>query len=237
LYDSTADWSNWRRGTDFYEEGELLWLDVDSTLRMVTNDKKSIDDFCKIFHGGDTVKAELKTYTFEDVVATLNQVAPYDWAGFLRARLDGVATKTPEEALTNSGWRLEYDDQPNLMEEIEEGGRGADLTFSLGLTIGGDGSVVDVIHDGPAYKAGIGPGMKIVAVNGAQYSPDGIHDAIDGAKNGTEPITMITSNGARFETRTIDYHGGIKYPHIVRDETYPDYLNEIYHGRTVKTDN
>src|ERR1700678_2599807 len=133
LYDATADWSNWRRGTDFYEEGELLWLDVDSTLRMITNDKKSIDDFCKIFHGGDTGKPELKTYTFEDVVATLNQVAPYDWTGFLRARLDGVATKTPEEALTNSGWRLEYNDQPNTMEEIEEGGRGADLTFSIGL--------------------------------------------------------------------------------------------------------
>src|SRR5580658_7682501 len=218
LYDSTADWANWRRGTDFYEEGELLWLDVDSTLRMITNDKKSIDDFCKIFHGGDTGKGELKTYTFEDVVATLNQVAPYDWTGFLRARLDGVATKTPEEALTNSGWRLEYNDQPNTMEEIEEGGRGADLTFSIGLMIGGDGSVVDVIHDGPAYKAGIGPGMKIVAVNGAQYSADGIHEAIDSAKTGTEPITIITSNGARFETRTIDYHGGVRYPHIVRDE-------------------
>src|SRR5580658_9612968 len=115
LYDSTADWANWRRGTDFYEEGELLWLDVDSTLRMITNDKKSIDDFCKIFHGGDTGKGELKTYTFEDVVATLNQVAPYDWTGFLRARLDGVATKTPEEALTNSGWRLAYDESPSGM--------------------------------------------------------------------------------------------------------------------------
>jgi predicted metalloprotease with PDZ domain len=237
LYDATPDWSNWRRGTDFYEEGELLWLDVDSTLRMITNDKKSIDDFCKIFHGGDTGKPELKTYTFEDVVATLNQVAPYDWTGFLRARLDGVATKTPEEALTNSGWRLEYNDQPNTMEEIEEGGRGADLTFSMGLMIGGDGSVVDVIHDGPAYKAGIGPGMKIVAVNGAQYSADGIHEAIDSAKTGTEPITIITSNGARFETRTIDYHGGVRYPHIVRDESHPDYLSEIYRGKTVKADN
>jgi predicted metalloprotease with PDZ domain len=236
LYDSTADWANWRRGTDFYEEGELLWLDVDSTLRMITNDKKSIDDFCKIFHGGDTGKPELKTYNFEDVVAALNQVAPYDWTGFLRARLDGVATKTPEESLTNSGWRLEYDDQPNLMQEIEEGGRGAYL-ISIGLLIASDGSVVDVTHDGPAYKAGIGPGMKIVAVNGAQYSADGIREAIESAKNGTEPITIITSNGARFETRSIDYHGGEKYPHIVRDESHPDYLSEIYRGKTVQAAN
>ena len=127
LYDATADWSNWRRGTDFYDEGELLWLDVDSTIRIITNDKKSIDDFCKAFHGGEPGKFELKTYTFEDVVSALNQVAPNDWAAFLRARLDGVSTKTPEEALQNSGWRLEYNEQPNTMQEIEEGGRGADL--------------------------------------------------------------------------------------------------------------
>src|SRR5580692_3047446 len=157
LYDATNDWSNWRRGTDFYEEGELLWLDVDETLRAITKDKKSIEDFCKVFHGGAGGQPELKTYTFEDVVATLNSVAPYDWAGFLRARLDGVATKTPNEAVTNSGWRLEYNEQPNAMQEVEEGGgRGADLTFSLGLTIGSDGTVADVIHGGPAYNAGIG---------------------------------------------------------------------------------
>src|SRR5580698_5092841 len=236
LYDATNDWSNWRRGTDFYEEGELLWMDVDETLRTITKDKKSIDDFCKVFHGGPGGQPELKTYTFDDVAATLNSVAPYDWAGFLRARLDGVATKTPQEALTNSGWRLEYDDQPNLMQEIEEGGRGAYL-ISIGLLIASDGSVVDVTHDGPAYKAGIGPGMKIVAVNGAQYSADGIREAIESAKNGTEPITIITSNGARFETRSIDYHGGEKYPHIVRDESHPDYLSEIYHGKTVQAAN
>jgi predicted metalloprotease with PDZ domain len=238
LYDATNDWSNWRRGTDFYEEGQLLWLDVDSTIRMITNDQKSIDDFCKIFHGGDSGKPELKTYTFEDVVATLNQVAPYNWAGFLRERLDGVATKTPEESITKSGWKLVYNDEPNTMQEIEEGGRGADLTFSLGLTIGGDATVADVIHDGLAYKAGIGPGMKIVAVNGAQYSADGIHDAIEAAaKEGAGPIQIITSNGARYETRSIDYHGGLRYPHIVRDESHPDYLSEIYRGRTPKTDN
>jgi predicted metalloprotease with PDZ domain len=235
LYDATNDWSNWRRGTDFYEEGELLWLDVDGTLRMITNDKKSIDDFCKIFHGGDGGSPALKTYTFEDVVATLNQVAPYDWAGFLRERLNGLATKTPEEALSKNGWQLVYNEEPNTMEEIEEGGRGADLTFSLGLTIAGDGTVADVIHDGPAYKAGIGPGMKIVAVNGAQYSADGLHDALDAAKAGSESIQIITSNGARYETRSVDYHGGVRYPHIVRDESHPDYLGEIYHGQNSKS--
>ncbi len=121
LYDATNDWSNWRRGTDFYEEGELLWLDVDETLRTITKDKKSIDDFCRIFHGGASGQPELKTYTFEDVVATLNSVAPYDWAGFLRARLDGVATKTPNEAVEKSGWKLVYNEQPNEVLEIARG--------------------------------------------------------------------------------------------------------------------
>jgi predicted metalloprotease with PDZ domain len=230
LYDASNDWSNWRRGTDFYDEGELLWLDVDSTIRGLTNDKKSIDDFCKVFHGGASGAPVLKPYNFDEVVATLNGVAPYDWAGFLRARLDGVSTKTPIESLQNSGWKLVYDENPNEMEEIEEGGRAADLTFTLGLVIGGDGSAADVVHDGLAYKAGIGPGMKIVAVNGAQYSADVIHDAISGAKTSAAPIQLLIANGAQYQTVSIPYHDGLRYPHIVRDETHPDYLSEIFHA-------
>ena len=232
LYDATSDWSNWRRGTDFYEEGELLWMDVDETLRTITKDKKSIDDFCKIFHGGGNGQAELKTYTFEDVVATLNSVAPYDWAGFLRARLDGVATKTPNEAVEKSGWKLVYNEQPNTVLEIqEELARHASFSLTAGFTASDEGTVGDVIHGGPAYNAGIGPGMKIVAVNGAQFSPDAMRDAITAAKNTTAPIQLIVANGAQFRTFAVDYHGGLRYPHIVRDESRPDYLGEITHPR------
>ena len=167
----------------------------------LTNDKKSINDFCRIFHGGPGGEPELKTYTFEDVVAALNSVAPYDWAGFLRARLDGVATKTPSEAIENSGWKLVYNDQPNEMLAMEEAlARRADFDFSVGFTASDEGVVGDVIHGGPAYNAGIGPGMKIVAVNGAQYSPDGMRGAIDAAKVATEPIQLIVANGAQFRT-------------------------------------
>ena len=230
LYDATNDWSNWRRGTDFYDEGELLWLDVDSTIRALTNDRKSIDDFCKVFHGGASGAPLLKPYNFEEVVATLNGVAPYDWAGFLRARLDGLSTKTPVESLEKSGWKLVYDEQPNQMEEVEEGGRAVDLTFTLGLVIAGDGSAADVTHEGLAYKAGIGPGMKIVAVNGAQYSADVIHDAISGAKSSAAPIELLIANGAQYQTVSIPYHDGLRYPHIIRDESHPDYLSEIFHA-------
>jgi predicted metalloprotease with PDZ domain len=228
LYDATNDWSNWRRGTDFYEEGELLWLDVDETLRAITQDQKSIEDFCRIFHGGASGPPDLKTYTFEDVVATLNSVAPYDWAVFLRTRLDGVATKTPNEAVEKSGWKLVYNEQPNEVVAIAEAlARRADFSLSLGFSASDEGLVGDVIHGGPAYHAGIGPGMKIVAVNGAQYSPEAMRGAIDAAKSATEPIQLIVANGAQFRTFSVDYHGGLRYPHIEREEGRPDYLGEI----------
>jgi predicted metalloprotease with PDZ domain len=222
LYNASGDWSNWRRGTDFYEEGELLSL---------TKDKKSINDFCKIFHGGPGGEPALKTYTFEDVVATLNGLAPYDWAGFLRSRLDGVSSKTPEEAATHSGWKLVYNDQPNEVLAVEEAlARRADFSFTVGMSVSDDGTVGDVTHDGPAYKAGIGPGMKIVAVNGAQYTPDALRAAIAAGKSETAPIQLIVANGAQFSTTPMDYHGGLHYPHIERDTARPDYLSEIIHA-------
>lgn len=233
LYNFTSDWANWRRGTDFYEEGELLWLDVDTTLRSLTKDKKSINDFCKIFHGGQGGQPELKTYDFEDVVATLNGLVAYDWTGFLRSRLDGLATKTPEEAVTNSGWKLIYSEQPNdtllLTEELT---RRTDFSWTVGMVASEEGSIIDVIHDGPAYNAGIGPGMKIVAVNGAQYGPDVLREAINTAKTATQPIQLIVSNGAQFQVVRVDYHGGLQYPHVVRDASRPDYLGEISHPMT-----
>ncbi|MGD0957807.1 MAG: M61 family peptidase [Candidatus Acidiferrales bacterium] len=230
LYNADADWQNWRRSVDFYEEGELLWLDVDATLRRLTNDQKSMNDFCRIFYGGPGGEPALKTYTFDDIVATLNGLAPYDWAGFLHTRLDSTAPDTPSEAVENSGWKLVYNDQPNEIEENRDAIRKhVTLTFSLGLTVLEDGSVLDVFYGGPSYKAGIGPGMKITAVNGQQYSPETLKDAIDAAKAATAPIRLIVANGSEVETHLVDYHGGLCYPHIERDASRPDYLGEIFH--------
>lgn len=230
LYDSTPDWANWRRSTDFYQEGELLWLDVDTTLRKLTNDQKSINDFCRIFHGGPGGEPALKTYTFEDVVATLNGLAPYDWSKFLRTRLDQTSTKTPIEALENSGWKLIYGEQPNEMQaNSEETSKTLSLSLSIGVSVSDDGTIVDVIHGGPSYAAGLGPGMKIAAVNGRQYSPVILREAISSAKGATDPIQLMVANGAHFQSYSVDYHGGVVYPHIVRDESRPDYLGEILH--------
>ncbi|HUJ33387.1 MAG TPA: hypothetical protein VLY23_19045 [Candidatus Acidoferrum sp.] len=228
LYDAGSEWSNWRRGTDFYEEGELLWLDVDGTIRRLTNDQKSMNDFCKAFYSGADGQPALKTYTFEDVVAALSAIAPYDWSGFLRTHLDSLAPNTPISAIDNSGWKLVYNEEPNTMESNEEiVMRGMDLSFSIGLMLREDGGVADVIHGGPAYNAGIGPGMKVVAVEGQQFSPEALRNAVDGAKGTATPIHLLVANGAQYQTYAIDYHGGLQYPHLERDNSRPDYLSEI----------
>ena len=229
LYNADADWRNWRRDVDFYEEGELLWLDVDTTLRRLSNDQKSMNDFCRIFYGGPGGEPALKTYTFDDIVATLNGLAPYDWAGFLRTRLDSTAPDTPSEAVENSGWKIVYSDEPNEIQETRDIVRKrSTLTFSLGLWLLEDGLVADVTYGGPSYKAGMAPGMKITAVNGQQYSPEMLKDAIDAAKTTKEPIRLIVANGSEVETHLVDYHGGLRYPHIERDTSRPDYLGEIF---------
>jgi predicted metalloprotease with PDZ domain len=230
LYNADAEWANWRRSTDFYEEGELLWLDVDATLRRLTKDKKSLNDFCRAFHGGPGGKPELKTYTFDDIVATLNSLAPYDWNGFLRTRLDSPAPSTPLEAIENSGWKLVYNDNPNEIESVRETVRKTiDLTQSIGLLLGQDGRIYDVIYDGPSYQAGMGPGMKITAVNGSVYSPTILKEAIEAAQATAAPIRLIAANGTEVQTYSVDYHDGIHYPHLERDGSRPNYLEEIFH--------
>lgn len=230
LYDADLEWSDWRRSTDFYEESELLWLDVDTTLRGLTGDRKSLDDFCRIFFGGPGGEPVLKPYTFDDIVATLNSLAPYDWTGFLRARLDSFAPNTPVEAVESSGWKIVYNENPNAIQDaIDSVKKRVDLTSSIGLNLYEDGTVADVIHDGPAYHAGVGPGMKIIAVNSRQYSADELKDAIARAKSRTAPIELLIANGKQHQIYSVDYHGGLRYPHLERDPSRKDLLSEINH--------
>ncbi len=230
LYDADLDWSNWRRGTDFYQEGELLWLDVDTQLRRLSGDKKSMNDFCRLFYGGPSGKPLLKTYTFEDITAALQSLVPYDWAGFLRQRLDSVSPPTPTEAIENSGWKIFYSDQSNENQDVTDAVHGrVNLTFSVGLLLQDDGTVIDVIHGGPAYAAGIGPGMKITAVNEELFTPAALKEAITAAHSSSAPIKLLVLNGTQYQTREVSYHGGLRYPHLQRDTSRPDYLSEIFH--------
>jgi len=221
-----------RRGLDYYEEDVLNWLRVDTIIRQQTKGTKSMDDFCHLFHGGQNGPPEVKTYTFDDVVNTLNQVAAYDWRSFWTERLSNHASGAPLDGITESGWKLVYDENPSEYfkawehdrEEIKE-------SYSIGLLLKDDGQVVDAIDGMPAANAGIGTGMKIVAVNGRHFTADVLHDALKAGKKNSEPLLLLIENTEYFKTYKLDYHGGEQYPHLVRDESKPDVLSEIIKAR------
>jgi len=233
LYDARGDYAGYRRGVDFYEEGALLWLDVDVTIRQLSKGSKSLDDFCRSFHGGPSGAPALKPYTFEDVVAGLNAVQPYDWATFLHARVDSIEPHPPLGGLENGGWKLAYDSsRSELWNSFENDRKGADLRYSIGLSVKDDGTVTDVTMGGPAQKAGIAPAVKLIAVNNRQFNETVLREAIQHAASSPEPIALLTRSGEYFSVHTVDYHGGEKYPHLVRDESKPDLLSQI--GRSAR---
>ncbi|MBZ5523900.1 MAG: M61 family peptidase [Acidobacteriia bacterium] len=227
-FSSSAQWSDWRRGADYYPEGFLIWLEIDTMIRQQTKGQKSLNDFCRKFFGGSDTPAMIFPYAFDDVVKALNEVAPYDWAKMLRERLDSKAPHAPLGGIENGGWKLVYTAQKNTtMEAREKTGDSLDLSFSLGLTVTKDGTIVDVIHGSPAYAAGLGPGMKLVAVNTRKYSKDVIRAALQAAVNGKQPIALLAENSGFFNTYPVDYHGGEQYPHLARTDGKPDLLGDI----------
>jgi predicted metalloprotease with PDZ domain len=228
LYFSRHAWYSWRRGVDFYDEDVLNWMWVDVIIRQQTNDKKTLDDFCKLFHGAPGGAPAVKTYTFDDVVNTLNQVAPYDWRCFLTERLTNHGPGAPLGGLEGSGWRLVYDETPsNFFRDEEKDAGQVSETFTVGLRLREDGGVIDTVEGMVAAKAGIGPGMKVVAVNGRRFSPEVLHAAIKAAKSSSDPIELLVENTEYYKTFKLDYHEGEKYPHLVRDPSRPDLLGEI----------
>jgi predicted metalloprotease with PDZ domain len=228
LYFAPKAWESWRRSTDFYEEDDLNWLWADAIIRQQTKDAKSLDDFCKLFHGPPGGAPAVKPYNFEDVVKTLNQVAPYDWATFWAERLTNHGPGAPLGGLEESGWKLVYDGSASDYFRSDEREKGeVREMYSLGLRLREDGGVIDTIEGMTAAQAGIGPGMHVVAVNGRRFSPEVLHDAIKIAKNSTDPIELLVENTDYYKTYKLNYHDGLRYPHLVRDETKSDLLTEI----------
>ncbi|HWA94309.1 MAG TPA: hypothetical protein VG844_06875 [Terracidiphilus sp.] len=223
-------WFNWIRGTDYYDEGDLLWLEVATIIARETKGAKSIDDFCHSFHGGPNNGPEVKTYTFEQLVASLNAVAPYDWAKFFTERLESKSAAAPTGGIENAGWKLVFTPDEGKLKVRH--GQATDI-YSIGLQLRPDGTVADSIVGSPAYKAGITSNMKVLAVNGRLYRHDLLTDAIKASKDSTEPITLLVVNDEYVRTATIDYHGGERYPHLVRNESVPDGLAALIKSRTV----
>ncbi|HWE49846.1 MAG TPA: hypothetical protein VG273_08660 [Bryobacteraceae bacterium] len=228
LYDARPDYQNLRRGTDFYEEGTLIWLDADVTIRTMSKGTKSIDDFCKAWAGPPDTAPEVKPYTFEDVVRTLNSVQPNDWATFLNTRLHSTAPHAPLNGILNGGYKLDY--TPELSESakaLESARKYVGLSYSIGLSAKDTGEIIDVGIDMPAFKAGVAPNTKIVAVNGREFSMSVLRHAVADAVSDSKPIALLIKDGEYYKTFNIDYHGGEKYPHLVRDQAKPDLLSDI----------
>ncbi|HEY6445479.1 MAG TPA: M61 family peptidase [Acidobacteriaceae bacterium] len=235
LYGSTAAWANWRRQTDFYREGQLLWLAVDMEIRTLSQGQRSIDDFAQRFFGVDDGSFVTRTYTFKDLVDALHAVQPYDWASFLHHWLEGVGEQVPLlSGIEASGWRLVYSNQPSRYEnavenvgEEELSRKGVNLMFSVGLFLDHQGKIEDVLWKGPAFKAGLAPGMEIVSIDGRPWSTDVLRDEIAGAQGSGKPLQIIAKSYGVTATYTVAYNDGLKYPHLVRVPGATDFLQEI----------
>ena len=232
MQDAPRQWESWRRALDYYDEDELNWLWADTIIRHETHGQKSLDDFCRIFHGPPSGPPQVKTYTFDDIVATLNQVAPYDWRGFWTERLTNHGPGAPLGGIEGSGWKLVYDDSRSPLTQAEEGERNAiNAAYSIGLWLKSDGTVTDTVEGMLAAQAGIGPGMKLIAVNGRKFSKDVLGDALREGKNSKAELELLVENTEYYKTYKLDYHGGEKFPHLVREEGKPDVLSEIIKPR------
>ena len=229
FYDDASGWDNWRLNVDYYDEGELIWLDVDTTIRKMTGGKKSLDDFVAKFHGlGGNTGPKVVPYTFEDVVAGLNGVVANDWTTFLRSRLDSNAYQAPLGGLENGGYKLAYSDKPNAWSAMADAqSETFNFWYSIGLHAGRSGTVSDVLKGGVADKAGFGPGMKIIAVNGRGYTSDVLKAAIHDATGSGPSIELIVENTGFYKVIKLDYHAGERYPQLERVSSIPDRLGDI----------
>jgi predicted metalloprotease with PDZ domain len=222
-------WTSWQRFEDYYDEGALLWLEVDTLIRERSGGKRSLDDFASRFFGVNNGSWVPVTYTFADLVKALNEVEPYDWGSYLRQRVEALSRPAPLDGLKRGGYRLVYTDKESEYLKAEEAQRKRVLLqHSIGLDIDDkDGTIEEVAWESPAFKAGLTEGMQILAVNGASYSGDLLKRTIRVSKGSATPIVLILKKADRYIIGTLDYSGGLRYPHLERDPAVPARLDEI----------
>lgn len=222
-------WRDWQRFEDYYQQGQLVWLEIDTLLRERTAGKRSLDDFARVFFGIDGGGADTVTYRFDDVVRTLTRIAPYGWAALLRKRFDAVDEQPPLEGLRRGGYRLNYTDVPSeFWQSSDQHRKRTGLLFSIGVEIDDkDATILRVMWGSAAYGAKLTEGTQIVAVNGTPYAASVLKEAIQTAKTSKDPINLILKTGERFRVVALEYHGGLRYPHLERDPSVPARLDDI----------
>src|SRR5215831_17489441 len=205
LYGGRTAGNSWRRSVDYYDESTLIWLEADTLIREKTGGKKSLDDFCRVFHGGEGSEPKVVSYTLDDVVASLNGIVAHDWKSFFEERIHSHGPGAPLAGLERSGWKIAFNTMANEhMKSEEESGHVMDTEFTLGFSVHYPGSenadeIADVIWGSPAAKAGLAPGMKLIAVNGRKWSPDILREAIRGAKMTQRPVELLAENDEFFQ--------------------------------------
>ena len=225
-------WLSWQRSEDYYSEAQLMWLDADTLIREASGGKRSLDDFAKALFGVENGSFVPDTYSYDDIVKTLAATQPYDWAGFLKQRLEGHATGAPLDGLGRGGYRLSYTETPSdFTKSAEMRRKYSDFFYSIGVTIGKDGVLNEVLWDGPAFKAGLTEGTQIVAVKGDSFEVETLKDAIKAAKTDPAPIELLVKSKEHYRTVQIDYHDGLRYPHLERVEGSPARLDDILAAR------
>ncbi len=141
------------RGEDYYNEGSLVWLATDMTIRELSRGTKSLDDFAKAFFGVRDADWGVLTYDFDEVVRTLNAVQPYDWAKFLDTKLRQPGQPVPLTGIEKGGYKLVWKEEPNIFDkEIMKEGSNLNLIHSLGLTLDKDGKVTSVLLEQPRVQ-------------------------------------------------------------------------------------
>jgi predicted metalloprotease with PDZ domain len=238
LYVAPAAWGAARRNaTSIYTEGTLVWLEIDTILRGESHGRKSLDDFLHLYAAGGSTTPSVKTYDLNEIIALLEATVPYDWRGFIHQRIDLVSKRAPVNGIERAGWHLTYTDEPTpIWKAYEESNKVTDLRYSLGLTVSGSGdpagSIVDVEPGSPAAQGGIVPGMRLIAVNGRQWSPEALHAALDDAKQTHRPLQLLVFSDEFYQTIAVAADSGNRYPRLERIAGTPDLLSQIYAPRT-----
>jgi predicted metalloprotease with PDZ domain len=228
LFLSPPGWDSWLRALDYYDEGALVWLEANAIIAQVTRGQRSLDDFLRLFYGRDDGPRTRSTYTEQDVLSALQEIAPYDWSSFFRTRLNSLSERAPLGGLERSGWRLIYDAQPNsFLNAARRNGLGGTM-YSVGIAIGTDGAISDVLRGGPADMAGFVPGMKVSMVNGEEWTPTRLVAAIAETRRGAGPIRLQTRFAGVTHELALPYRGGARYPHLERLTELPDLLTPLF---------
>ena len=226
-------WSNWQRSEDYYNEGLLIWLEADAIIRRESQGARGLDDFARAFFGMRPGDWGQLTYSRQDVIDTLNGVQPYDWAGFLAARVDRTTKEAPKAGFDLGGYILVYGDAPNsTTREVEKGIKGVDQSYGIGLAVKNEGEIASVIWDSPAFKAGLAVGMSIIAVDGAEFSGEQFKAALTRAKMTKKPIELLVKQGKAIRNISLDYSLGLRYPRLLKTGEGEGSLDRLLQPKT-----